>query len=454
VAELMAGSSQVDITPPLPVTLGGMFLSYKTEKVRDRLYSECVSIKTGSTVVIIMGCDIAMVTEEITAAVRAKVKNETGVESNNIIITATHTHTGPFPGYYTVFKSEEQVKEDRKVIDILIERICRSAVEAFRNMKPAKMGYGSGNAERCCFNRRYIMSDGKSEMNPWGVDNPDRLRVEGPVDEQLQTVWFEDMEGEIITILVNLSTHAAMLYGKEYISADFPGVMRKTVWGALGREFPILYLQGACGNVGTFDFEHDDNWGKHDDGYRHIGRIIAGEVIKLISLSRAESEEICVSTAGKTIYIPFREFDSEETEKAEKLLENAEKSRDLRQYIYDKIKTLPERAHFNTLTSIIHLKKKYPEYPIEISAVKIGDIFIVTNPAELFVEYQLELKKRYSDYKVIMAELTNGWCSYVPTRLAIALGGYETMQRRLSADAGRLIVDTSSELIEKLAGKG
>jgi hypothetical protein len=53
-----------------------------------------------------------------------------------------------------------------------------------------------------------------------------------------------------------------------------------------------------------------------------------------------------------------------------------------------------------------------------------------------------------------MVELANGWCSYVPTRQAIALGGYEAMQRRLSADAGRMIVDTSSELIENLANEG
>jgi len=389
----MAGASQVDITPPLPVTLGGMFLSYKTEKVKDRLYTESAAIKRGSTVVIIVSCDMAMVTEETASKVRTKVKNETGVEYGNIIITATHNHTGPFPGYYTVFRSKKQVEEDREVLDAIIEKICTSAVEAFNNMKPAKMGYGSGTAQRCCFNRRYIMSDGKSEMNPWGVDNPDRLMVEGPVDEQLQTVWFEDLQGNFITILVNLSTHAAILYGKKYISADFPGVMRKTVWGALGREFPILYLQGACGNISTYDYEHDDNWGKYDDGYRHIGRIIAGEVIKLIFLSRAHRKNIDVSTGFKTIHIPYREFDRQEMDRALKLLENAMKSKDPREYIYNELETVPERAQLNTLITIMELRKKHPEYPVEISAVRMGDVFIVTNPAELFVEYQLELKK-------------------------------------------------------------
>ncbi len=50
----------------------------------------------------------------------------------------------------------------------------------------------------------------------------------------------------------------------------------------------------------------------------------------------------------------------------------------------------------------------------------------------------------------IIAELTNGQCGYVPTRQAMALGGYETMCRNIDEEAGRIIVETSAQLINSL----
>lgn len=447
--QFMAGAAQIEITPPLPATLGGMFLRYKTEVVRDPLFAESLALSDGQASAIMVSCDMTALTEELVARIRKAITAETGVPPEQIILSATHTHTGPFIGYFNVFKTREQLQEDYSIDDFLIEKIARSAIMAFENLAPAKMGYGSGTAERCCFNRRYIMSNGRSMMNPIGVNRPDRLMVEGPADEQVQVVWFENEAEEIMAAVVNLSSHAAMLYSQPYLSADYPGVMRKTVWGALSGNFPILFLQGACGNIDTFDFEHDEKWGLRDDGYKHIGRILGGEVIKLISLSRA-GQVGSLSVLNRMIHVPYRSYDQQEVEKARLLLEQAEQSGDVRQYLFQALSNLEERARYNTLLAVDDLKRQHALHPAELSALKIGDVIFVTNPAELFVEYQLELKRTFPYEKVIMAEITNGWCSYVPTKQAIALGGYETAQRRLDAEAGQMIVDASADLIRVL----
>jgi neutral ceramidase len=448
--EFKAGASMTDITPDLPVNLGGMFLSFATYKVRDKLYSSAVSFCNGENTVIIISCDMVIVTEETTAKVRAAVSKLTGVKPLNIMLCATHTHNAPYAGISSIYLTEKEVSDGQEVLDGIIQKIIVSAVDAFDKMKPAKMGYGSGNAERCCFNRRYIMTNGRSSMQPRGVDNPDRLMVEGPADDQAQVVWLEDAEGEIITVLVNLSSHPAMQYGQEHVSADFPGVMRKVLWKALEKEIPILYLQGACGNVITLDFENDDEWGSRDDGYKHIGRILAGEVFKLLYQSRTK-EVSDLSVENKIIQIPYRKFSEEETKEALQLIKDAKASENFKEYVYSKFNNVAEKAWLNTFYQITEADKGNTNCSVEISAVKIGDVYIVTNPAELFVEYQLELKERYKDQKVIMAEISNGWCNYVPTRQAIALGGYETMQRKLTPYAGKMITDTSAELINRLA---
>ena len=86
----------------------------------------------------------------------------------------------------------------------------------------------------------------------------------------------------------------------------------------------------------------------------------------------------------------------------------------------------------------------------EIAAFALGDVFFVTNPAELFVEYQLDVKDRFKGRNIIMTEQTNGRISYVPTPLAHALGGYETIITRFGPGAGEMIRDASCELIEQL----
>lgn len=91
-----------------------------------------------------------------------------------------------------------------------------------------------------------------------------------------------------------------------------------------------------------------------------------------------------------------------------------------------------------------------PAEPAEISAVALDDVVLVTNPAELFVEYQLDIKARFKGQKIMIAELTNGRIGYVPTRLACALGGYETIETRFNPDAGEQICEASRGVIESL----
>ena len=62
------------------------------------------------------------------------------------------------------------------------------------------------------------------------------------------------------------------------------------------------------------------------------------------------------------------------------------------------------------------------------------------------------IKERFKERKVIVTELTNGFISYVPIRLACALVGFETILTWFDPGAGDLIRDVSCEQIEGLIG--
>ena len=86
---------------------------------------------------------------------------------------------------------------------------------------------------------------------------------------------------------------------------------------------------------------------------------------------------------------------------------------------------------------------------IPIHAIQIGDLTFVTNPAELFCEYQLDLKEKMGE-KTICVELTNGGICYVPTKQGYLLRGYEVQAGFYDFHAGQRIEDAMIELGEKI----
>ena len=73
--------------------------------------------------------------------------------------------------------------------------------------------------------------------------------------------------------------------------------------------------------------------------------------------------------------------------------------------------------------------------------VKLGDIIFLAHPAELFCEYQLDMKKRLGP-KTVGVELTNGGICYIGTKQGFLLGGYEINAGFYTIDAGERIEET------------
>lgn len=378
---MLIGSSQVNITPETSFAIQGHYYLRTGKKILDPLYASCVVMDDGEHAVAIISCDLVEIQEDAISVIRAKINAETGLELNNIIITVTHTHQGP------IMRDERILPwcvRDEKYSKIL-ENIALAAIEAYSNRKPGRIGYGRGEVERCGFNRRYIMTDGKSHMNPKRGDNPDRLMVEGPVDKAVQVVWFEDLAGNLMSILVHFTGHPVTLIDTEFVSGDYPGAMRSNIQTIFG-EIPVLFLQGASGNIDTYDFENDENWGEGVDGYQRIGKILAGEVMKILSGDRAEEKtDGKLSITNKVLQLPYKEIPDEELAKVKKAWEG-KSDEELERMPFD------EKVYGIRLLHLNSLKQANSSHAVEIAAFKLNDIVFVTSPGEMFVEYQLALK--------------------------------------------------------------
>jgi len=451
---LKVGASQIDITPELPFPLAGSWELREASGVNDPLFASCVVVDNGENSLAFISCDLLMLSNEQVAEIRSQISKTTAIAPKNVIISCTHTHQGPIMLPVLPFP---WIPPEEKVTKKVLAGIVQSAIEANKNKQPARIGYGKGEASKATFNRRYIMRNGRSQMHPRRGDNPDRLLAEGPVDPEVQVVWFEDFKGNYIAVLVNFSAHCTVLYATTLVSADFPGAMRDIIQKVLGKDIPILYLQGACGNTCPTDVENEKRICTGIEGWKRVGRMLGGEVIKIIAENYVlEKDNIDMAVKNKILSIPLRETSPEEVAKAKRAWTSlSEKDREAKKEAKENfIKEFVRPYHDYSTIELDKIRKVNPYFPVELSAIRLDDIVFVTNPAELFVEFQLEIKEKFKDKKIVVVELTNGYCGYVPTELAFALGGYETersLGSRLAPEAGKIIVNNSIELIREVS---
>ena len=64
--------------------------------------------------------------------------------------------------------------------------------------------------------------------------------------------------------------------------------------------------------------------------------------------------------------------------------------------------------------------------PIELACLKLGNVYVLHMPGELFVEYQLAAQQLRPDDTVCMAAYGDYGTGYIGTEIAYAQGGYET----------------------------
>ncbi len=454
-ASLLVGASQVDITPPLPVGRGGSFKSLQADRVLTPLTAQSIAIRQGDEVFIWTSIDQGSLSERRVVKFRQIVSQATGLAEGQIHMSATHCHGAPSGrGEFSLDPRRGDDQQMERTYDHITETSARGAIEAFNTMRPANMGYGQGSAPRACFNRRFIMSNGRSEMGGRSATpGVYRVRVEGPVDDQLQAVWFTDAQsGQYIAAMVNFATHPNQTYGLPALCADFPGEMRQALAGALGHDLPILFLQGACGNVHHVDLENDPQWGRGLEGLKVIGRYLAGEVLKMLHASRPQpGETIALATTHAQVELPFREFPPQEVEHVLSVIKQSVELEDPWVLLNQQFPKLADKAHAKIAGLVDMLRRQHgPTQTITLSGIRLGDVHFVLTPAHQFVEYQLALKAAFPGQKVMLVDQTNGGVNYVPTEVAIALGGYETEHRRYTPDAGQRILEKSIEVVKQL----
>ncbi|RAV17727.1 neutral/alkaline non-lysosomal ceramidase N-terminal domain-containing protein [Paenibacillus contaminans] len=427
---LSCGMAEMDITPALQSSMPGYFNDRKSTGVMDALFAKALIAETEKGIAAWVALDCIDLPRRVVLGIRERIHKETGIPESSIMVSATHTHTGPPVVTYSFISADEAY------LKLLTEKGADAAIVAYRTRKQARIGFASGTEADIAFNRRFWMKDGKVKMNP-GVGNPDIERPEGPIDPQVLVVRIDDADGNPIGVVTNYACHTDTVGGTLY-SADYPGELSASLKQVLGAQVVSLFWMGASGNINHIDVS--GKWPIHQEHHRVMGRVLAGEVLKTREKALLTDDvEIGVGQVGFQIACRFPS-ESEVEQARQRLVSDT------------------ESQVRKTFAAEVLLAYEHGEQiaDIELQAIKLGPFAVVGCPGELFVELGLAIKAASPFPYTAVNELSNGSAfGYICTREAFANGGYEprlTSNNRLPSGTGELFVERAIELLNKISG--
>lgn len=394
-SNLLAGVAKVDITPQ---QVDGMEVTGHrriVHGVRDPLRAGVLVLSDGNTKAAIVTLDTIGAWDEMVKLARTRIESETNIPSANIIVAASHNHSGP--------DFDAGSKWGRGLID----KLGVAAKQAASSMRTVSVGY---DEDRIGFsiNRRKVI-DGRAVV---------RLNPEGPNDQRVKVLRFDD--GRSLTplaVLMHAVCHPCFFtwgdkgtqpYPNGYpkMSADFPGEAQSFVEMCYGQKTSAMFLQGCAGdirpNLPGYPYrcadEADIQW---------AGRDLGSAVVR--SLARAVTRE--------------------------------------------QLKQRPAYYQIRAASTVVSLPGKEGRISAELSALKIGPYLLLTMPGEPMVEYGFKLEKAIADRAIpIIVGYANGNLGYIATADAYEVGGYEPNTSKLTPEAEVMILTELGQLADRVVG--
>lgn len=428
---LQAGAAEVVITPPVGAAMAGYYTNRGATGIHDDLYAKAVALELSGVRVAMVACDLANLPRQYSEEARRIIHQKTGISPDHVMVSATHTHTGPVlltqPSRNNLQGEMKRLAEEYAAA--LPAKIAESAIRAIGALQPARIRSGIGREDSLAFNRRYFMKDGTVAWNPRKLD-PNILRPAGPTDPAVPLVYIETPNGEPIAAYVNYALHQDTTGGLQF-SADFSYMLGKVVRDAKGPHLVTIFTIGCAGNVNHLDVSFAEKQQGYAEASR-IGAVLAAAALKAIQ--HAPVIEIpSIRVSSEMVKLPTPEITSHEAEWARTTAATFGQ---------------PNAAPFLDLVRAGRDMDLLPLHggPLdgEVQAIALGDkLVFVGLPGEIFVELGLTLKQDSPYANTIIAELANGALGYIPNRQAYQEGGYEVVSSHCSPGGGELLLSSA-----------
>ncbi len=361
------GTAEVDITPTTAIRLSG-YASRTTEAtgVQQRIYAKAAAFGTDADTAIMISVDCTGVPDNVADVVSAALSQRLGIARERIVISSTHTHSGPCVHGYAdnLFGGPLPPAQQQRINQytaVLTDKLEEVALDALANRTPGHaITWGNGSVG-------------------FGVNR----RGAGVVDHDLPVMQVADAAGNTKAIITSYAAHAVTLNPADnLVSGDWPGYARQ----AIEQMYPgamALVMIGAAGDINPSPMGSTAS-------AQSQGQSVANEVQRLVSGNLMTPVSQRIGAAHGEVVLPFA----------------------------------TEREPGDPFDA--RLAPGPGQHQYGITSWTFGDdIAMVFMEGEVTVDYSLRLKTLHNDGRMWVNAYTNDVQGYIPSERILYEGGYE-----------------------------
>ena len=446
-AGLQVGFGRENITPKASVPLSGYgdATSRLSQGFIDYLYVTCIALTdaTGETV-LLYSSDYICITDSGIAKVRERVCRELDVPEDKVIVATTHNHSAPEMGtqYDNLFK--EQYFEAFKI----------AGQQALDDRSAVTVKTGATKTDGMNFIRHYIMNDDTVAGDNFGDTSSGYKGHVSQPDEQVQMIRFVREDKKDI-LLVNWQAHSLLASTwntpegqatRSMLSADYPGAARTYV-ESQDTDVYFAYFLGASGNVNPYSMIYSENKTVKVKEYgQMLGDVILGYQDQLTEVEAGDIK------TKQTIYEATIDHTEDHLKPvAEEVLAvyNETNSTTKAMEAGEEAGVMGFR-HARSIIERANMTEKVRK--MELNALTIGSVGLVTAPYEMFNSNGMAIKEASPCDITFVLTCTNGHHAYIADELAFTYGSYEVHNRHLIRGTAEDLADTMVSMLTELKG--
>lgn len=374
-ASWKAGVATVKVTPQKLLWMAGYAARKKPAEGRVQdLFAKALALQDEQqNKLVFVTLDLIGVPQALRHAVAEKAWKEFQLPAANLVMNASHTHSGPSLRTQPLTEAEKENPRARDAWEYtqkLQNDIVGIIGKALAGLQPARLTW---NKARCGFamNRRrdYTLPAGHPNANK--APNPD-----GPVDHEVPALRIEAPDGTLKATLFGYACHNTSLgfynwcgdyagFAQEYLEQHRPG-------------FSALFLMGCGGDQNPYPRRSDV-----------VPGITDLELSMQHGRSLANAVEMALVVNPRPVGGPIRAA-------------------------YEEIK-------------LSYAKAGRPDHDYPVQVIRLGnDLTFVTLGSEVVVDYSLRFKRELAGAAgVWVAGYSNDYTGYVPSLRVLREGGYE-----------------------------
>ena len=394
-ADWFAGTAKAKITPAKPITMSGYASRTQpfTSVERDLWAKVLILEDDAGKRVAIITTDLVGIYSEISPAIYTGITKRTGILRPDILLTWSHTHSGPRLTLNEDSSSNTNNSQYSVAYTIALQEKLIHLVElATRSLQPVEVSWGSGFVS-FVMNRRQRTPNG-IRLNP----NPS-----GHVDRSLPCLKVTSTDGKLMAALFQVACHNTTLGGSNYaICGDYSGFAQQYVEDV----YPgsnAMFMTGCAGNANPYPrgtMEHA----------RQHGQEVASEVHRLL-----ESDLTPVSGPLTTVLDNAR------------LSLQAPKPVHELEYILANGPGWLKHCAGIMLETLKNHESLPSYYDAPVSVWQFGnDLTLVGMSGEVVSGYVLATQSAIGHQKLWIGAYCHDYFGYLPTAQIIRDGGYET----------------------------